>query len=111
MIQFRPKWTGTEEDQRDDVEEKGEMPSLKHPVRTGKKKSGAKKKKSWDSVVKGAQGKGVRNPKAYAAKVFRAQGIDPRTGKKTKKKKQEEDCYKALGNEIQADIALGDSTK
>jgi hypothetical protein len=36
------------------------MPSLKHPVRTGKKKSGAKKKKSWDSVVKGAQGKGVR---------------------------------------------------
>ena len=52
------------------------MPSLKHPVRTGKKKSGAKKKKSWDSVVKGAQGKGVKNPKAYAAKVFRAQGID-----------------------------------
>lgn len=56
-------------------------------MRTGKKKIGAKKKKSWDSVVKGAQGKGVRNPKAYAAKVFRAQGIDPRTGKKTKKKK------------------------
>lgn len=56
-------------------------------MRTGKKKSGAKKKKSWDSVVKGAQGKGVKNPKAYAAKVFRAQGIDPRTGKKTKKKK------------------------
>ena len=53
----------------------------------GRKKSGAKKKKSWDSVVNGAQGKGVRNPKAYAAKVFRAQGIDPRTGKKTKKKK------------------------
>jgi hypothetical protein len=64
-----------------------EVPSLKHPVRMGKKKSGAKKKKSWDSVVKGAQGKGVKNPKAYAAKVFRAQGIDPRTGKKTKKKK------------------------
>ena len=63
------------------------MPSLKHPVRTGKKKSGTKKKKSWDSVVKGAQGKGVKNPEAYAAKVFRAQGIDPRTGKKTKKKK------------------------
>jgi hypothetical protein len=58
------------------------MPSLEHPVRTGKKKSGAKKKKSWNSVVKG-----VKNPKAYAAKVFRAQGIDPRTGKKTKKKK------------------------
>ena len=74
----------TEEDQRDGVEEKGEMPSL-NPVRTGKKKSGAKKKKSQDSVVKGAQGKGVKNPKAYAAKVFRAQGIDPRTGKKTKK--------------------------
>src|SRR5688500_5292326 len=67
--------------------ERDEIPSLKHPVRTGKKKSGAKKKKSWDSVVKGAQGKGVKNPKAYAAKVFRAQGIDPRTGKKTKKKK------------------------
>jgi hypothetical protein len=63
------------------------MPSLKDPVRMGTKKSGAKKKKSWDSVVKGAQGKGVKNPKAYAAKVFRAQGIDPRTGKKTKKKK------------------------
>jgi hypothetical protein len=62
------------------------MPSLKHPVRTGKKKSGAKRKKSWDSVVKGAQGKGVRNPKAYAAKVFRAQGTDPRTGKKPKRK-------------------------
>jgi hypothetical protein len=77
----------TEEDLRDGAEEKGEMPSLKHPARTGKKKSGAKKKKSWDSVVKGAQGKGVRNPKAYAAKIFRAQGIDPRTGKKTKKKK------------------------
>jgi hypothetical protein len=56
-------------------------------VRTGKKKSGAKKKKSWDSGVKGAQGKGVKIPKAYAAKVFRAQRIDPRTGKKTKKKK------------------------
>ena len=38
------------------MERRDEMPSLKHPVRTGKKKSGAKKKKSWDEVVKGAQG-------------------------------------------------------
>jgi hypothetical protein len=50
------------------------MPSLKHPVRTSKKKSGAKKKKSWDSVVKGAQGKGVKNPKAYAAKYSGLEG-------------------------------------
>ena len=63
------------------------MPSLKHPVRTGKKKSGAKKKKSWDSVVKGAQGKGVRNPKAYAAKVFRAQGIESKDWKENQKEK------------------------
>jgi hypothetical protein len=45
------------------------------------------RKRRVGTLVKGAQGKGVRNPKAYAAKVFRAQGIDPRTGKKTKKKK------------------------
>jgi hypothetical protein len=58
------------------------MPSLKHPVRMGKK---GRKKKSWDSVVRGARAKGIKNPKAYAARIFWAQGKNPRTGKKTKK--------------------------
>jgi hypothetical protein len=61
------------------------MPTLKKAVRLGKKKSGARKKKSWESVVKGAQGKGVKNPKAYAARIFWSQGINPKTGKKSKK--------------------------
>ena len=42
-------------------------------------------KKGWEAAVKGAQGKGVKNPKAYAVRIFYSQGTNPMTGKKTKK--------------------------
>jgi hypothetical protein len=63
------------------------MPSLKKAVRVGKKRKGSKKAKSFDTVRKKAAGKGVKNPAAYTAAIFRAQGVNPRTGKKTKKRK------------------------
>ena len=62
--------------------------SLRHSVRVGRKGRGAKKKKTFSSVAKAAQGKGVRNPGAYAASIFRAQGIEPAASKYRSKKKR-----------------------
>jgi hypothetical protein len=61
------------------------MPSLKHSVRVGKKRKGSRKVKSFDAVRRKVAAKGKRNPGAYTARIFWAQGINPRTGKKTKK--------------------------
>jgi hypothetical protein len=50
------------------------------PVKIGKKKY-----KSFSSAKKAAARKGIRNPAAYVAAIERAQGRDPRTGKKIKR--------------------------
>lgn len=48
-------------------------------------KIGRKKYKSFASAKKAAARKGIRNPAAYVAAIERAQGRDPRTGKKIKR--------------------------
>jgi hypothetical protein len=48
-------------------------------------KLGKKKYKSFAGAKKAVAGKGIKNPAAYVAAIERAQGIDPRTGKKIKR--------------------------
>jgi hypothetical protein len=50
------------------------------PVKIGKKRY-----KSFAGAKKAAARKGIRNPAAYVAAIERAQGRDPRTGKKIKR--------------------------
>lgn len=50
------------------------------PIKLGKKKF-----KSFAGAKKAVAKKGIRNPAAYVAAIERAQGVDPRTGKKIKR--------------------------
>lgn len=50
------------------------------PLKLGKKKFA-----SFAAAKKAVAGKGISNPAAYVAAIERAQGRDPRTGKKIKR--------------------------
>lgn len=50
------------------------------PIKLGKKKF-----KTFSGAKKAVAKKGIRNPAAYVAAIERAQGVDPRTGKKIKR--------------------------
>jgi hypothetical protein len=60
---------------------------LKKAIKIGKGKR-AKKHKSFSGAVRSAAAKGIKNPKAYVATIERNMGIEPRTGKKVKKKRK-----------------------
>jgi hypothetical protein len=65
------------------------------PVKLGKKKF-----KSFAGAKKAVAKKGVKDPAAYVAAIERAQGIDPRTGKKIKRvptSKQKKGTKKSKG--------------
>ena len=49
------------------------------PLKLGKKKFA-----NFAKAKKAVAGKGIKNPAAYVAAIERAQGVDPRTGKKIK---------------------------
>lgn len=46
---------------------------------------GKKKFANFAAAKKAVAGKGIKNPSAYIAAIERAQGKDPRTGKKIKR--------------------------
>lgn len=48
-------------------------------------KIGKKTFKSFAGAKKAAAKKGIKNPAGYVAAIERAQGIDPKTGKKIKR--------------------------
>ena len=50
------------------------------PLKLGKKKFA-----NFAAAKKAVAGKGIKNPAAYVAAIERAQGKDPRTGKKIKR--------------------------
>lgn len=51
------------------------------PIKVGKKRY-----KTFAGAERAAKKKGVSNPGAYVASIERKQGINPRTGRKQKKK-------------------------